>query len=168
MQKTILLVALIIAISLSIFGQATFTQSGKMSKTEQAVTDLVTEYGNAIIKRDTATVERVLADDFMGVNTNGEMSSKSQVVANLAKPVSPTAGKLEGFEASDSKVRVYDDTAIVTARLTVRGQTEKGEAYKTLWATVTFVAAKIKGRWQIVSTQSSLIPPPKPATTPSN
>jgi hypothetical protein len=107
MQKTIFLVALMIATSLSIFGQTTLTQSGKMSKTEQAVTDLIGEYGNAFIKRDITTIERVLADDFMDVNTSGNMTSKSQIVANLSKPVSPTAGKLEGFEASDTKLRVY-------------------------------------------------------------
>lgn len=103
----------------------------------------------------------------MDVNPNGKMVSKLQVVADLAKPVSPTAGKLEGFEASDTKFCVYGDAALMTTRITVRGQTAKGEAYQTAWATVTFIAAKQKGQWQIVSTQSSLIPPPKPATTPT-
>lgn len=168
MQKTILLVAIVIAASLSKFGQMLDTKSSKMSKPEQDVANLVGEYGNAFIKRDTATVERVLADDFMDVNISGEMISKSQFVANLAKPVSPTAGKLEGFEANDSKVRVFGDTAVMTLRLTVIGKTAKGEAYKTVWSTVTFVAAKQKGRWQIVSTQRSPIPPPKPPTTPAN
>jgi uncharacterized protein YdeI (BOF family) len=82
MQKTIFLVALIIATSLSIFGQMLDTKSGKMSKTEQAVADLVGEFGTAIIKRDTAAMERLLADDFMEITLNGNMTSKSQYVTN--------------------------------------------------------------------------------------
>lgn len=82
MKKTIFLVAIVIAASISIFGQTTITQSDKMSKTEQEVTNLVTEYGNALVKRDTAAIERLLADDFMNITGKGEMRSKSEVVAN--------------------------------------------------------------------------------------
>lgn len=162
------MVALIIATSISIFGQTTNTQTVKMSKTEQDIANLVGEYGTAIVKRDTATIECLFADDFMNISPNGEMTSKSQVVANYKKPLPPTAGKLEAFESSDSKLRVYGDTAVMTFRLTVRGQNNKGEAVSQDLGMWTVVVAKIKGQWQIVSTQGTPIPPPKPATTPTN
>lgn len=60
MKKTIFLVAIVIAVSLSIFGQNLDTKSGKMSKTEQAVADLAKEFGDALVKRDTAAIERLL------------------------------------------------------------------------------------------------------------
>jgi ketosteroid isomerase-like protein len=168
MQKTIFLVALLIATSFSIFGQTTDTKSSKMSKTEQEVADLVTEFANALVKRDTDTIERLLADDFMEITLNGNMTSKSQYVANYKKPLSPTAGKLEAFESSDLKIRVYGDAAVMSFRLKARGQNSKGEAFNQDLGMWTAVLAKIKGKWQIVSTQGSPIPPPKPATTPTN
>jgi ketosteroid isomerase-like protein len=167
MQKTIFMAVIVIAASLSIFGQTTDTKSSKMSKTEQDLTALTTEYANALVKRDTAVIERSLADDFMDISPTGVMTSKSQLVDAFKNPVSPTAGKLEAIEASDSKIRVYSDAAVMTARVTWRGQTAKGEAYNVV-RSVTLVAVKKNGRWQIVSTQESSIPPPKPATTPSN
>ena len=104
----------------------------------------------------------------MEISTTGKMTSKSQYVANYKKPLSPTAGKLEAFETSDSKMRVYGNAAVMTFRLTFRGQNGKGEAVSADLGMWTAVAAKIKGQWQIVSTQGSPIPPPKPATTPTN
>lgn len=64
----------------------------------------------------------------MQITLDGNITSKLQYVANYKKPLSPTAIKLEAIETSDAKTRVYGDAAVMTFRLTFRGQTAKGEA----------------------------------------
>jgi ketosteroid isomerase-like protein len=161
MQKTILLVALIIATSLSIFGQMNDKQSSKMAKTEQEVMTLAIEFANSIVKSDVGAMERLLADDFMDVSPNGTMTSKSQFIAANKNPLPANAGKLEAIDVSESKVRVYGDAAVMTARTTLRGQTANGQAYNTVNATVA-VFVKNNGRWQIAAVTVVPVPPPKP------
>ncbi len=67
MRKTIFLVALIIATSLSVFGQKTDKQSSKMSKAEQEIKALASDFANAVVKKDAVALERLLTADFIDV-----------------------------------------------------------------------------------------------------
>jgi hypothetical protein len=73
-----------------------------MSKTEQDIVNLVSELANAIIKKDTVAMERLLADDYIAVSSTDTIATKSQLV-----PVykNTALGKLEAIETTDSKMR---------------------------------------------------------------
>ena len=85
--------------------------SAGAAEDEKAVAALDTQYQAAVAKNDAATMDRILADDFILVTGKGKVFTKSDLL-NEAR-----GGKTvyERQDDSEQKVRVYGDTAIVTA-----------------------------------------------------
>src|SRR2546430_17718225 len=79
-------------------------------KLEQAVTD-------AQFKKDRATLERLLADDYLYTHSNGSVLDKTQEIAeSMSSDVHWTDSRL-----ADLKVRAFGDVAALTGRQTVAG-----------------------------------------------
>ena len=74
-------------------------------------------YGDALIKKDRAALDKVLADDFSYTHSNGVVASKSD---DLASDVSPDM-KWTSLTLTDTKVRVHGDAAILTGIETLQG-----------------------------------------------
>jgi ketosteroid isomerase-like protein len=125
---------------------------------EKQVAALDTQYQAAVAKNDAATMERILADDFVLVTGSGKTHSKADLL-NEAR-----SGRVmyERQEDSEQTVRVWGDTAIVTAKLWEKG-TENGKAFEyTLWFSDTYV--RTPTGWQYVFGQASLPLPNTPVT----
>jgi ketosteroid isomerase-like protein len=128
---------------------ASATADGKM------VAGLDTEYQAAVLKNDAATMDRILADDFVLVTGSGKTYTK----ADLLKEARSGQMVYEHQEDTAQTVRVWGDTAVVTAKLWEKG-TDSGKSFDyTLWFSDTYVRTP-KG-WQYVLGQASL-PLPKP------
>ena len=65
------------------------------------------------MQNDVATVNRLLADDYLGINPNGTLETKADA---LAQRRSGTM-KISSIDPDNMKVRVYGDTAVVTSRV---------------------------------------------------
>jgi len=87
--------------------------------TEQEVLQAVEKYRSAILKRDTAALEQIWADDYTFVNGAGEMLSKAQRLQNIKSGATSLDSVTQG---DDVKVRIYRDTAVVTSRVTINCQ----------------------------------------------
>lgn len=114
------------------------------------VAALDTTYQAAVKANDAATMDRILADDFVLVTGRGKTASKTDLL-DEAK-----AGTIafEHQEDTQQTVRVWGDTAVVTALLWVKG-TEKGERFDyKLWFSDVYVRTP-KG-WRYVFGQASL------------
>ncbi len=74
--------------------------------------------GTAPVKGDTAALGRLLSDQFTFTNSRGEVQTKAQALSDLKSG----AVKYEELKRDDLKVRFFGDTAIATARVTLRGQ----------------------------------------------
>jgi len=118
----------------------------------KVVAALDTEYQAAVKKNDAATMERILADDFVLVTGSGKTYTKADFV-NLAR-----SGKTI-YEQNDEKVqtvRVWGDTAVVTAKLWEKG-TEEGKPFEHLfWFSDTYV--RTPSGWRYVFGQSAYCP----------
>jgi len=68
-------------------------------------------------KNDVATMERIFADDSVLVTVNGRKQTK----ADLPKESSSGEITSEHQEDTDRTVRVWNDTAVVTALLWAKG-----------------------------------------------
>ena len=122
------------------------------SKVEQELVQLERDWCTASVKRDSAMLGRILADDYSGVGSRGVPETKSEALAALKDMTS----SVETGVDTNVKVRVYGDAAVVTG-LGTRGGTNKGVAFKDrqfLW-TDTFV--RRDGRWQCVASQATVI-----------
>lgn len=164
MKRTIILVALIIATSVPIIGQASGKKSDKNDKAKKEVVALATEYANALVKRDTATMERILSDDYGDISTTGLPTPKSLMI-KFFKGLSADAPRLEAINLDDTWtfVRVHDNAAVLVTKITLKWQGSKEELAKK-WGSimpmsdayvVTLVAIRKNGSWQIVSTHES-------------
>jgi ketosteroid isomerase-like protein len=130
--------------------------AGSSADDEKAVAALDTEYQAAVKANDVAPMERILADDFVLVTGLGKTYTK----ADLLKEARSKRTVYEHQEDSGQKVRVWGDTAVVTALLWAKG-TEDGKAFDyKLWFSDTYVRAP--AGWRYVFGQASTRLPKTP------
>jgi Raf kinase inhibitor-like YbhB/YbcL family protein len=116
--------------------------------TEQTIAALDTEYQLAVEKNDVATMDRILADDFMLITGAGKQFTKKDLL-DEAK-----SGHIvyEHQRDTNQTVRVWGDTAVITALLSAKGTDEgKPFAYR-VWFSDTYV--RTPGGWRYVLGQS--------------
>ena len=115
-----------------------------------AVAALDTEYQLAVEKNDAETMDRILADDFILVLGDGRVFNKTDLL-NSAKNKDAI---YEHQDDSQQPVRVWGDTAVVTALLRSKG-TSKGEPFEyKLWFSDTYV--RTPSGWRYAFGQASL------------
>jgi ketosteroid isomerase-like protein len=117
---------------------------------ESVVTALDTEYQEAVKNNDVATMDRILADDFVLVTGNGTAYTK----ADLLKEAAEKTVIYERQEDSNQTVRIWGDTAVITALLWAKG-TDRGEPFDyKVWFSDTYV--RTAQGWRYVFGQASL------------
>jgi ketosteroid isomerase-like protein len=147
MRKILLVTFLFIAAAIPAFAQTTAQREQNNSAAEQAVLKLTQEWLDAETRVDRAALNRIIADDFLGTGPRGTTVSKTDVI-----PREGSEGHGLAISGQDIKVRVFGDTAIVTAR-----GLPKVQQQPELRITVVFV--KRAGRWQMVAGHLSALPP---------
>src|SRR5438874_7396358 len=102
----------------------TQTPSSADNKTaEQEVRAAIEQYRTALMKRDTAALERIWADDYTFINASGTVLTKAERLAN-AKSGATNLGTIESDP--NMKIRVYGgDVAIAISRVTIKGRSEE-------------------------------------------
>src|SRR5438874_6569632 len=118
---------------------------------EQEVARLADAWATAELRGDTASLERTLADDFIGVGPLGFMLTKQEW---LARHQSGDL-KYDGFNLDEVKVRVYNDAAILTGRQ-VQDGAYQGNSIKAQFRT-TLVFVTQQGQWRLASLHLSPI-----------
>jgi ketosteroid isomerase-like protein len=116
---------------------------------EKAVATLDTEYQAAVKNNDVATMDRILANDFVLVTGLGKTYSKR----DLLEEARSKRMQYERQEDSQQKVRVWGDTAVVTALLWAKG-TQDGKPFDyKLWFSDIYL--KTEKGWRYVFAQAS-------------
>lgn len=124
------------------------------SDDQKAVAALDTQYQAAVKANDSATMDRILADDFLLSTGSGMKYTKADLIAEAR------GGHVqyEHQEDTEQTVRFWGDTAVVTAKLWEKG-TDNGKPFDyTVWFSDTYV--RTPQGWVYVFGQSSL-PMPK-------
>jgi len=118
---------------------------------EQTLKQLEHDWSQASLKRDLATLDKIMADDWVSIDFQGRTVTKSETIANLKSglPATQAAG------IGEMKVRIFGDSAIVTGSDTEKSSVKgKDVIDKYLW---TDVFVKRDGRWQAVASQSTKV-----------
>lgn len=100
---------------------------------------------NAAQSHDRATLDRILADDFVDVSSNGAFRSKADALAGGNAPPGATQ------TLHELRVRVYGDCAIANGVNVVHSDIQGW----TVEVPFTDVFARRAGRWQAVSAQET-------------
>jgi uncharacterized protein (TIGR02246 family) len=107
----------------------------------------------ALLRRDFATLERIMAEDCIHVESNGTVRTTAQFLAAFK------AGEFtfEAFDIEENRVRLYGDTAVVIGRYSNRIRTG-GTTLPTKRARHLRVYVKRAGSWQLVAHQATELP----------
>jgi ketosteroid isomerase-like protein len=154
MKRCILHLAISFALLSFAFGQSATPPESENAKSEQEVRQTIEKYRTALLRRDISTLEKIWADDYIFVNASGKVLTKAQRLAN-AKSGATTLDSIN--EEENITVRVYQNSAVATSRVTIKGkyagQPTSGQ-YRS-----THVWVKGPAGWQLVSNQLTALPP---------
>jgi ketosteroid isomerase-like protein len=116
---------------------------------------LDTQYQLAVKDNNAEIMDRILHDDFALVVGNG----KSYTKADLLKDARTQRFKYEKQDEIEGTqfVRVWGDTAVVTALLWIKGTSDAGPMDRKLWFSDTYIRT-LQG-WRYVFGQASLALP---------
>jgi ketosteroid isomerase-like protein len=128
---------------------------GQQHQSRHEIDQLEDQWRIAILKSNTAVMERLLADDYLAITAAGLVQTKAQTLANLK------SGRVHmaSLNISDRKVRFYGRTAVVTSLAEVTGTAPDGDLSGDYRYTRVYVRDSA-GNWKIVSFEASRIREP--------
>ena len=155
--------ALCLTLTTIALGQEQSASKDQRTSVEQAIKQMDNERIQAQIHADAAALDRIYADDFIGIGPSGTVRTKRQVLADFTSHNL----KFQSITTDEVQVRVYDDTAVETGVSTMVGL-DKGKAvprdnrFTRVWV-------KQQGHWRLVANHYSLRVSQKPSDkTPKN
>jgi ketosteroid isomerase-like protein len=109
------------------------------------------QYDSALIKSDTAMLNKIYASEFSYTTPEGQVRNRSQQLTTI----SSGGLNLDYGKSDEVEVRVYDSTAIVTGLFTGKGVFKENiidikERYTTVWV-------KRGGEWKLVKEHGTFI-----------
>ncbi len=136
---------------------ATWSVAQSIEKTpEKEVLRVENERIQAVLLRDTAALEQLLADELVYTHSTGRVDSKARFIHSIE------SGDLNylAMNPSDLHARVYADVAVLTGRSGLKVKSRRTES-QVVDLDIRFlnVYAKRSGQWQQVAWQSTRIAP---------
>ena len=123
----------------------------------QTIAALDTMYQAAVKANDIAIMDRILADDFVLVTDRGASLTKADLIKEAREK--RTIYEHQEEEEGTQKVRIWRDTAVVTALLRIKGTRDQNPFDYKVWFNETYV--RTATGWRYVFGQAS-ISLPKP------
>ena len=102
------------------------------------------------IKQDRALLQRYLAEDLVYTHGGGHSQTKAEYIADVLKGPS----HYQSMTESDTKIRVYGKTAVLTGYVDI--QPAKGELYRV--RTLEVYTQNAEGVWQMAQKESVRVP----------
>ena len=119
-------------------------------ETIREIIEMERQAKEASLHRDAEFSQKSLADDYVAITPLGQVTTKQDTVS------ARKSGQLryEAINVTDMVVRIYGDTAVVTARADVKGH-QLGEDFSGPYR-YTRVWVRRTGHWQAVSYQATV------------
>ena len=149
MRWALVMAVLVLTATSIALAQKQSVNRDQRSSVEQAIRQLDNERIQAQIGADAVALNRIYADDFIGVGPSGTVRTKAQVISDF------TSGELkfQSITTDEVQVRVYENAAVETGLSTMVGQ-DKGKAVPRD-TRFTRVWVKQEGRWRLVANHYS-------------
>lgn len=142
MGRILLVATFIFALPASALCQAHPDNTARMAR---ALMKLENRWVRAVLRHDVKTMDRLLADEYLSVGSDGEVRDKPRTMADFrSSSLSFAAIKLDNFS-----LRVEGDMYVVSGRAIVKFKTEGRNLGGQFRYAKTYV--KRRGRWQVIS-----------------
>jgi len=133
-----------------LFAAARLRADAAAASDAEAVAALDTAYQAAVKANDAEGMARILADDFVLVTGRGKVFTKNDLLDEARKK----STIYEKQDELEQKVRVWGDTAVVTALLWIKGTSDGKTSERKLWFSDTYV--RTPSGWKYVLGQASI------------
>jgi ketosteroid isomerase-like protein len=145
-MKPVLLALLLLPVPNALFAQ---TKSNKTAA--EILIQMERDWSEADVKKDAVALNRILAEDWIGIDFEGTVLTKAQVMMQIDLHSGATATETTTLE--EMKVRIFGTTALINGTEIEKSEYKgKDSSGKYVWTDV-FVLRN--GRWQAVSSQST-------------
>jgi ketosteroid isomerase-like protein len=124
---------------------------------ELYIRDSERQWAESVATGDTTAIQRILADDFVGVDPKGALYDKAKMVGETADAPKFFASN----HLNEVKIRFYGDTAI--AQGSESWERRNGERGRFVW---TDTWLRRNGRWQIAAAEDLIAPETTASPTP--
>ena len=150
MKRSLMIGSLLL---LAVFTHAQ-SPSQKESKVVEEIRKVDRERIQAQVSADRVALDRIYADDFIGIGPSGTLRTKKDVLSDFASG----SLKFQSITTDDVRIRVYGNAAVETGLSTMKGQ----DAGKVVPVENRFTRVWIRqgGRWRLVANHySNLVNP---------
>ena len=151
MKRTLIIAVLVLTAASIALGQKQSARRDQRRSVEQVIRQLDHERIQAQIHADRVALDRIYADDFIGIGPSGTVRTKPQVLADFTSHDL----KFQSITTDDVRIRVYGNTVVETGRSTMVGQ-DKGKVvprdnrFTRVWV-------RRQGRWRLVANHYSTL-----------
>jgi ketosteroid isomerase-like protein len=144
---------IIVYVLFGIAGVGLAASAASVQDDQKTLAKLDADYQKAVEQNDTKTMARILADDYVLIDGDGTVETKADLLKDAA------SGKTHYEHQVDSErtVRLWGDTAVVTAKLWAKGLEDGKQVDYIMWFSDTYIR-KPTG-WSYVFGQASLALP---------
>ncbi len=118
----------------------------------EELVNLVQDTARAVKLKNPSFFHRVYGEDFFGTAPNGMMMDK----AALMNYIEHAPATYETFVVSDVRIRIFQDTAVITSVWSARG-TQAGHVFSRQSRVMQVFVYGQRG-WQAVASQETLLP----------
>ncbi len=115
----------------------------------EAILRTESEWAEAHLRLDLATIARIMADDYVIIGKDGTVIARDEALASYRDDVR----KWEYARSDELDVRVYGEAAVVIGRWTARGE-NNGKRFDYV-ARFMSVYVRRDGQWYIAAEQST-------------
>jgi ketosteroid isomerase-like protein len=135
------------------------TAAASPEEDRRIVAALDTEFQAAVKHHDVATMDRILHDEMVLVLGDGRTFTKAEQLQSAREKA--IQYEIQDEDPGTQIVRVWGDTAVVTARLRIKGMMNGNAFDRRLWFSDTYI--RTPQGWKYVFGQASLKLPDPPA-----
>ncbi len=121
---------------------------------EKEVMAAMNAWIQATAKQDVAALQKILHDELTYTHSSASNQTKAEVLKDVQEGRGPA-----GIELADTNVRIYDNTALVKAMVTVRSRNANAPAPTPL--SILHVLVKGPQGWQVAARQATRPAPPQ-------
>ncbi len=119
---------------------------------QQAIAGIEDQIRTAILTGDSGILDRVLADDFLGISANGTLSDKQQYMRRIGKH----EHQFTRVDTIDRKIRIQPSTAIVTTTVNVLGKLD-GTPIAGIFRYTRVYARQPSGTWKVINFEATRV-----------
>jgi ketosteroid isomerase-like protein len=126
-------------------------QTPDLRAAERYITENERQWAASVATGDTSTSERILADDFLGVDPDGNLYNKAKQIADIRNsPKTYVSNRL-----NEVKLRFFGNAAVAQGSETWERRTGTPKRGRFVW-TDTWILRN--GKWQIVAAEDLIAP----------